>query len=150
VPPTAGVHAPATLHPTLIDVLAAGSGQSSAGTNQIRVTVDENAPETVIDLGAVFSAMSGVHHEDGLQLSILGNTNSRLVTTDLSEAALTLTYARGKCGTATVTVGATDADGVSVQETVIVTVRPLASAATGAAAPTPARPGASTTAGTSP
>jgi hypothetical protein len=120
--------------PAAVSGLQSGS-QSSAGTNQMQVTVMENSPETVIDLGAVFGAMTGIHHEDGLQLSMLGNTNSRLVTTDLSEAALTLTYAQGKYGTATITVGATDADGVSVQEAILVTVNPLPVVGTGAAAP---------------
>jgi hypothetical protein len=48
-------------------------------------------------------------------------------------------------GTATITVGATDADGVSVQETIRVTVRPLASVGTGAAGPSAAGPGTHTT-----
>jgi hypothetical protein len=109
----------------------------------------ENSPETVIDLGPIFGAMTSINHEDGLQLSMVGNTNSRLVRTDLSGADLTLTYAPGKYGTATITVGATDADGVSVQETILVTVRPLASAGTGAGAPVPAGPGAPTTVGSS-
>lgn len=94
------------------------------GGNQMRVTVDEGARDTVIDLGPVFDTISSIHHENGLRLSMLGNTNSGLVTTDLSEAALTLSYARGACGTATITVGATDVDGVSARETIVVTVRP--------------------------
>jgi hypothetical protein len=117
-----------------------GLGQSrtpsSAPTNAIRVTVTENSPRTVIDLGPVFGAMPGIHPADGLRLSILGNTNGSLVKTDLSGAALSLAYARGQCGTATITVGATDADGVSVQQTIIVTVLPLTWA--GAGAPSPA------------
>jgi hypothetical protein len=68
--------------------------------------------------------MSGLHPEDGLDLSILGNTNPELVGTDLSAGALTLTYTPGVYGTATISVGATDADGVSVQQTFQVTVRP--------------------------
>jgi hypothetical protein len=91
----------------------------------MRVTVKQNSPATVIDLGPVFRSMSGLHPEDGLQLSLLGNSNARLVKTDLSGAELTLTYARGHCGTATITVAATDADGVSMREAVLVTVLPL-------------------------
>jgi hypothetical protein len=94
----------------------------------MRVTVNQNSCATVIDLGIAFGAVSGLQHEDGLRLSILGNTNSGLVKTDLSEAALTLTYVRGKYGAATITVCATDADGVSVQRTLLVTVRPGISA----------------------
>jgi hypothetical protein len=94
------------------------------GTTPIRVTVAQNSPATVIDLGPVFAAMPVIQHEDGLQLAIRGNTNSRLVRAELSEAALTLTYTQGQCGTATITVNATDVDGVSVQQTVLVTVSP--------------------------
>jgi hypothetical protein len=88
------------------------------------VTVNQDSSATVLDLGSAFAAVSGLHHEDGLRMSILGNTNSGLVKTSLSAAALTLTYARGMSGTATITVCATDADGVSVQRTVLVTIRP--------------------------
>jgi hypothetical protein len=95
-----------------------------AGGTPIPVTVPANSPETVIDLGAAFGAVSGLQHGDGLKLSILGNTNAGLVSTNLSEAALTLTYAQGESGTATITVCATDADGVSVKQTILVTVRP--------------------------
>jgi hypothetical protein len=91
----------------------------------IRMTVAQNTPETVIDLGPVFAGMRGIQHEDGLHYAILGNTNSRLVSTDLSGAALTLTCTRGQYGTATITVNATDADGVSVQRTFVVTVPPM-------------------------
>jgi hypothetical protein len=100
-------------------------GMPQQGTTPICVTVDQDTPETVIDLGAAFATARGLQHGDGLKLAVLSNTNSGLVSTDLSEAALTLTYARGKCGVATINVGATDADGVSVQQTFLVTVRPL-------------------------
>jgi hypothetical protein len=95
-----------------------------APPNQLRVTLDENSAASVFKLGPVFAARSDIHPRDGLQLSILGNTNSGLVTTDLSGSDLTLTCARGKYGTATITVGATDADGVSVREIILVTVLP--------------------------
>ena len=84
-----------------------------SGADPIRVTVNENASATVVDLGAAFAAVAGLQHGDGLKFSILGNTNSGLVKPTLSEAALCLTYVRGKSGTATITVCATDADGVS-------------------------------------
>jgi hypothetical protein len=69
--------------------------------------------------------VSGLRHDDGLKLSILGNTNSGLVKPTLSEAALSLSYTQGKYGSATITVCANDVDGVSVKQTVMVTVRPL-------------------------
>jgi hypothetical protein len=103
----------------------------------MRVTVNANSRPTVINLAAVFGAVSGIQHDDGLQLSMLGNTNSALVTTDLSGTELTLTYARGRSGTATITVGATDADGVSVRQTLLVTVNGPNPVRTGALPPIP-------------
>ena len=97
--------------------------QPAEGAAQIQVTVEQNSSETVVDLGPTFAGTSGIQQGGGLQLSVLGNTNSGLVTTDLSEAALTLTYTPGMYGTATITVSATDADGVSVTQTLVVTVR---------------------------
>jgi hypothetical protein len=126
--------------PVAVSGLGQVGGKLPGATNPIRVTVNENSPETVIDLGAVFGARGGIHPEEGLHLSILGNTNAGLVKPDLSEATLTLTFARGKCGTATVTVAATDADGVSVRETILVTVGPLKPAATATVSPLPAGP----------
>jgi hypothetical protein len=115
-------------------------GLPPAASNQMKVTLNENSAANVIPLGALFAAMSDIHPKDGLQLSILGNTNPGLVTTDLSWADLTLTCARGKLGTATITVGAIDADGVSVRETIFVTVRPLQPAATAGMPIIPAPP----------
>jgi hypothetical protein len=118
------------------------------GTNPIRVTGGQNSPETVIDLGPVFGGMSGIHHEDGLEISIRGNTNPGLVKTDLSAGALTLTYTPGKYGTATITVVATDADGVSVQQTIQVTIQPPRPAGAVGGSPLPARPHVAMTPGT--
>ena len=99
--------------------------QPPGSSSLLHVTVAENAPATVMDLGSVFSTVPGLQHEDGLQFSVLGNTNAALVRTELSDAALILTYLRGRSGTSTLTVCATDADGVSVQQRILVTVRPL-------------------------
>jgi hypothetical protein len=109
----------------------------SGGATPIYVTVAENSPPTTIDLGAAYSTVSGLQHGDGLKFSILGNTNPGLVKTSLSEAALTLTYAAGKSGTATITVCATDADGVSVKRTILVTVQPLSPTTVVSVSPAP-------------
>jgi len=93
-------------------------------TPTIQVTVAENSPDSTIDLGAIFKAMQGLRYAGGLKLSVIGNTNSCLVQTELSGSTLTLTYAQGKYGTTTITVCATDADGVSRQVTFFVTVMP--------------------------
>ena len=92
---------------------------------QLKVTVFENSPATVINLNTVFAGASGIQHKDGLQMSLMGNTNPGLVRTDLSKAELTLNYTRGPSGTATILVAATDADGVCVKESILVTVCPL-------------------------
>jgi hypothetical protein len=117
----------------VIGLPPAGS-KPPVGTTPIRVAVDQDSSESVIDLGTAFGATSGLQLGNGLKLSVLSNTNSGLVKPDLSEATLTLSYVRGKCGTATITVAATDGDGVSVRQTILVTVRPARTAG-GTAAP---------------
>jgi hypothetical protein len=92
---------------------------------QLKVTVFENSPATAINLNTVFATVSGLQHKDGLQMSLMGNTNPGLVRTVLSKAELTLSYTRGGSGTATIIVAATDADGVCVKESILVTVCPL-------------------------
>jgi hypothetical protein len=111
--------------PSALSGLRPLSGTPATVTSGLTVTVTQNSGPTVIDLGPIFAAMSGLQHDDGLQLAMLGNTNPGLVGTDLSRTELTLTYTPGKSGAATITVGATDADGVSVRETLFVTVLPL-------------------------
>jgi hypothetical protein len=115
-----------------------GTGLQPPGASPILVTVAENASPTVIDLSPAIATMSGIRPATGLKLSILGNTNSGLVQTNLSKAALTLTYSPGATGTATITVRATDADGVSAQQTLLVTVHPLWSLGSVGAVPLPA------------
>jgi hypothetical protein len=115
----------ATAAGAAVDGLEPVDSSPLKGTAPIRVTVVENSPKSQIDLGPVFGAMSGIRHDGGLTLSVLGNTNSGLVRADLSETALTLTYASGKTGAATVTICATDADGVSRHATILVTVLPF-------------------------
>jgi hypothetical protein len=121
--PGGGLIASTVLRP--VSTLYQTGIQQPGGTTPIQVTVAENSPATVIDMGPVFAAIRGLQHQDGLRLSILGNTNSALVTAELSDSALTLTYVRDHYGSATVVVCATDADGVSVQQTLLVTVCPL-------------------------
>jgi hypothetical protein len=119
------------------------------GTTPIQVLRSENSPPSVINLGAAFRGVSGLQHADGLKLSILSNTNPGLVKPDLSEAALTLTYARRMHGTATIIVCATDADGVSVKQTILVTVRPLIATSPLPGSPIPARLSVASAPGTS-
>jgi hypothetical protein len=136
LPPPPGATTSAAFAPPHQPVAASGalsglqpihSPPAGTAANQLRITVVENTRESVIDLCPVFTRTSGLHAEDGMQLSLLGNTNPGLVKPELSEGALTLTYTRWRSGTATITVGATDADGSCVRENVIVTVLPLPS-----------------------
>jgi hypothetical protein len=110
---------------TAVSVLPKTGSSVAVGITPLQVTVSQNASETVLDLGRVFAAIPGLQHEAGLHLTVLGNTNAKLVKPDLSGSALTLTYTRGLSGYATITVNATDADGVCAQEKVVVTVLPL-------------------------
>jgi hypothetical protein len=123
---------------TLSGLHPSGSHPNSPAANHKKVTVVVNAPESVIDLGPIFARMNGVHPEDGLQVSLLGNTNPGLVKANLSEGELTLTYTPSKCGTAIITVAATDADGMSVRENILVMVLPSHPANPGRSSPLPA------------
>jgi hypothetical protein len=132
VPERAAVFVPPPPQPIEFTPSGALSGlQSShnlphhATANQLKMTVAENTRETVIDLCSIFTQRSDIRPDEGLQLSLLGNTNPRLVRPDLSEGELTFTYTPWHSGTATITVGATDIDGSSVQENIFVTVLPL-------------------------
>jgi hypothetical protein len=55
---------------------------------------------------------------------VVRNTNRALVTTRLTDTELKLSYTGGMSGTALVTVGLTDAAGVSAQITFLITVPP--------------------------
>jgi hypothetical protein len=95
----------------------------TSSTQTMMVPLMANS-ETIINLDSIFAAQSGLQYLDGLQWSMLGNTNAALVTTDLSESELAIKANPGQWGTATITVGATDADGVSEQESIFVGVWP--------------------------
>jgi hypothetical protein len=138
------IFAPPSLQPVAIAASGARSGVQpisnkppSGAANQTEVTVVENSTKSVIDLGPIFTHMSGIHPEDGLQLSLLGNTNPGLVKAELSEGELTLTYTPSRYGTATITVGATEADGSCVRENIVITVLPSLSAKVGGVSPIP-------------
>jgi hypothetical protein len=109
---------PAAVPPTPL------ASNPAVGLTLLRVMAPMNAPPTTINMGAVFRSNVNLRPENGLHLEVLSNTNFALVGAELSGGALTLTYARGKCGTATITVCATDTGGVSVREAVVVMVGP--------------------------
>jgi len=91
------------------------------------VTVDEDAADTLIDLSGVFG---DVDSGDSLTLSIEGNTNSGLVTTNLVGTDLTLSYAADQYGSADITVRATDPSLDWIEDVFTVTVNPVNDAPT--------------------
>jgi hypothetical protein len=84
-------------------------------------TVIENASDTLIDLADVFDD-ADIGSGDVLTLTVAGNTNPALVTTDLAGDLLTLSYAANQYGSADITVRATDLAGAWVEDAFIVTV----------------------------
>jgi hypothetical protein len=95
----------------------------AAPASQIDVTVSVNAPDKVIDLEPYIANWEGVGHGDIPNLSIIRNTNRNLVTGSLSGTDLTLAFARGQSGSATITVGVTDGNGASMQIAINITVQ---------------------------
>jgi hypothetical protein len=91
---------------------------------QFAVTVPRNSPDSLQDLRKLLSAWEGWRYQDPPRISVVRNTNRALVTTRLTDTELKLSYTGGMSGTALVTVGLTDAAGVSAQVTFVITVPP--------------------------
>ena len=70
-----------------------------------------SAPPTTINLANYFSDLD-VTYRDSVSYSVTGNTNTGLITTNISGSTLTLTYASGITGAANLTVQATDSTGL--------------------------------------
>jgi probable HAF family extracellular repeat protein len=86
------------------------------------VTVDKNAPDTVLSVGRVFDNLDALSKGDVLTLSISSNSNTSLVTASLLAPTLRLDYQPDQIGTADITVRATDLEGAFVEDTFSVTV----------------------------
>jgi len=86
------------------------------------LAVDEDAADTVIDLSGVFDDF-----EDGgaLTLTVSGNTDSSLVTTNLVGSQLTLSYIPNANGASEITIRAIDSGGAWIEDTFTVTVNPV-------------------------
>jgi hypothetical protein len=89
------------------------------------VTVNEDAADTSISLGSLFSDPEN----DSITLSVPTNTNAALVTPILNGTTLTLAYAADGYGSANITVRAT-ANGKMVEDTFAVTVNAVSDAPT--------------------
>jgi hypothetical protein len=83
------------------------------------LTVNRNAPVSLIDLSGVFD---DADPGDSLTLSVADNSNDALVTAGLVGTDLTLTYAPDTSGSADITIRATDIYGNEVEDTFTVTV----------------------------
>ena len=91
---------------------------------QVDVTVPRNSRASVEDLRKLLSGWEGWRYQDPPRISVLRNSNRALVTTRLTDTELKLSYTAGMSGTALVTVGLTDAAGVSAQITFLITKQP--------------------------
>jgi len=96
----------------------------SAAATQVNVTVPMNSGYSVQNLSKVLSGWKGWRYQNPPRISVVRNTNRALVTTRLTDTELKLSYTAGMSGTALVTVGLTDAAGVSAQITFDITVQP--------------------------
>jgi hypothetical protein len=83
------------------------------------VTLPPGTQSLTLDAGALFAGNPALQ-KDGFRVAILGNSNSGVVDLSLSDLALQLT--RGQSGQATITLCATDKDGVSAKVALLVTV----------------------------
>ena len=112
-----------------ITVTTANDPPTSTGLAD--VSVEEDAPNTVIDLFAAFADTEDA--DASLTYTIIANSNPGLFSvTAVNGAAgtLTLDYAANAHGTADLTVRATDSGGLWVESTFMVTVNPVNDAPT--------------------
>jgi len=86
------------------------------------ITVNVDAPNTVLNLTNSFSDADVLTNGDTLTFSVTTNSNPTLVTSSVTGNNLTLAYAASTNGTATITVRATDTIGNWVEDTFLATV----------------------------
>lgn len=86
--------------------------------NAAGLSVDEDAPDTVIDLNNHFIEVDG----EALTFMVTNNTNGTLVTTNVNGSMLTLDFQPDQNGQADITVRATDPTNRNVEDTFQVTV----------------------------
>jgi hypothetical protein len=107
-----------------------GPGSASAGKGaaaaafEVAVAVPPSSGDSVYDLSKVLAGWEGWGYQDPPRMSVVRNTNRALVTTRLTDTELRLSYTARMSGTARVTVGLTDAAGLSAQITFAVSVQP--------------------------
>jgi len=89
------------------------------------ITVNENAPPTVIDLRTIFSDADFSQGEPFPLVTLSGSTDPTLVNVSVSGTTLTLSYAANQTGTATLTLTATDQGASHAQANATLTVNVL-------------------------
>jgi VCBS repeat-containing protein len=88
------------------------------------VVVAEDAAPTIIDISSVFADVDIATNADSLTYSV--SSDGALVSASITGTTLTLTYAGGQSGTATITVTATDDNGpLVVVDSFTVTINPV-------------------------
>jgi len=103
---------------------AAGGANTGAVAIRVDVAVPMNSGGSVYDLSKVLVGWEGWRYRVPPRISVVRNSNRAVVTTRLTDSDLRLSYTAGRSGTACVTVGLTDAAGVSAQITFVITVGP--------------------------
>ena len=94
------------------------------------VTVDEDSADTTIDLSAVFDDVDIATNSDSLTFSVISNGSPALVDASIIGNTLTLDYQPNQNGTSSIVIRATDLAGQFVEDTVALTVNPVADAPT--------------------
>ncbi len=108
---------------TSVTITLAAANDTPTTTGLNNVTVNVNAPNSVIDLFAAFADVEDADSQ--LTYQIISNTNPSLFTSttiDGTAGTLTLDYANNASGTAVLTIRATDTSSAYVQTTLSVKV----------------------------
>ncbi|MGD1984053.1 MAG: DUF2341 domain-containing protein, partial [Chromatiaceae bacterium] len=104
-----------------VTIIITGVNDSPTTAGLSNVTVDEDAPATVVDLHATFADLEDA--DTAFVYTIENNTNTALFTsTAIAGGNLTLDYAADVSGSADITVRATDTGGLWVESAFTVTV----------------------------
>jgi len=88
-------------------------------------TVDEDAESTTIDLSAVFTDVDIATNGDDLTYTIIDNTDTSLISASINNRTLTLDYQENQFGVRIMTIRATDQSNAWIEDTFIVSVKPV-------------------------
>ena len=94
------------------------------------INVNEDAADTTIDLTTVFGDVDIATNADTLNFSVTSNSNTTVVDATVSGNTLTLDYQPDQNGNAFIVIRATDGAGLFIEDTVSLTVNPIADAPT--------------------